>query len=424
MPTTDNVRVFPEKAGIRERGFGTQVPGRLDDSNSIVFAELLQAWHCHFTGKPNGVLTYLNRKTLDLSNPDHRRRVSREWWQACETEPSDEFVRKVVSPVETLTHDCIHLLLGLPPTWMGEYHVNYVQPIVGLRLGYGMRGYPFSKEVVKTEMILSRSKFFQSLGIDKNQESWCARSLEGREGVLGAYFSAMRIGAVNIKNDRRVPEEIRQERWKFNANITDGLLQVTTGAQWRYAGLLTSLVEINRDGGNPVDVTKPWNLVTLRVPFDIVDGQMKGSFLPTENDRQTIRERKRLAAENLGLEEQGCGSLIRFPLDLRNRIIAFKKEYGDRPAPRGGYLSPDMSLFPSITPHMDQRDGANTTIQTMLRTYDRWARIQRGKEEPTRLEKLAARARRSAARPSQERPPVDIDIGGILLKEFTQLVTR
>lgn len=423
MPTTDNVRVFPEKAGIRERGFGTQVPGRLDDSNSIVFAELLQAWHCHFTGKPNGVLPYLNRKTLALSNPDHRRRVSREWWQACETEPSDEFVRKVVSPVETLTHDCIHLLLGLPPTWMGEYHVNYVQPIVGLRLGYGMRGYPFSKEVVKTEMILSRSKFFQSLGIDKNQESWCARSLEGREGVLGAYFSAMRIGAVNIKNDRRVPEEIRQERWKFNANITDGLLQVTTGAQWRYAGLLTSLVEINRDGGNPVDVTKPWNLVTLRVPLDTLRDQMCGSFPVRPEEQQAIQEDRKefgAEAEQFPLIDP---RLLRFPPTLRNRIQAFEAEYGKESASRGDPLSPNMSLFPSITPHMDQRDAANQAIQ-LIRIYNDWARRQRGKEEPTRLETLAARARQAATRPPQERPPVDIAIGPTLLKQFTQLVTR
>ncbi len=422
MPTTDNVRVFPEKAGIRERGFATRVTGRLDDSNSIVFGELLREWHCHFTGNPKAVLPYLNRKTLDLSNPEHRRRVSSEWWQACETEPSDKFVKKIVAHVETLTHDFVHLTLALPTTLVGECGVNSARPLIGLQLGYGMRGHPFSKEGFEMQLNFSRSKVCKSIGFDKTLESWYARDLVGREAVLGSYFSAMMIGASNISK-AKVSTEIRQKRQKINEKITEHSLQVTIAAQWRYAGLLTSLVEINRDGGNLVDVTKPWNLVALRVPFDVVRDRMRGAFPVRQEDKQAIREWK----EAFGEEAAGVPlidpRLLCFKPTLRDRIQAFEAEYGKESAPRGDYLSPDMSLFPSITPHMDQRDGANQAIQLIL-TYDRWARIQRGEEEPTRLEKLAARARQAAARPSQERPPVDIDIGAILLEQFTQLVTR
>jgi len=424
MPTIDNVRDFPKGAGIRERGFGTQVPGRLDDSNSIVFAELLREWYCHFTGNPKAVLSYLNRKTIDLSNLDHRRRVSREWWQACETEPSDEFVKKTVPQVELLTHDFLHVTLGFPPTWVGESCVDRTQPIIWSQLGYGPSGNPpFSKEGFETQLRFSQTRFLKSLGFDKNLESWHATALPGREGVLGAYFSAMRIGAVHIKKDRGVPEEIRQQRLKFNATITDDLLRVMAAAQWRYAGLLTSLVEINRDGGNPVDVTKPWNLVTLRVPLDTLRDQMCGSFPVRPEEQQAIQEDRKefgAEAEQFPLIDP---RLLRFPPTLRNRIQAFEAEYGKESASRGDPLSPNMSLFPSITPHMDQRDAANQAIQ-LIRIYNDWARRQRGKEEPTRLETLAARARQAATRPPQERPPVDIAIGPTLLKQFTQLVTR
>ena len=427
MLVPENKRVFPESAGIWQRGFGTRVTGRLDDSNSVVFAELLQAWYCHFKGNPNAVLPYFNRKTLDLSNPDHRRRVSSEWWKACATEPSDGFVGKIVRPVEQYTHDVIHLICGLPTTWMGEHRVHYTQPLIGSQLGYGMRGHPFSNEAVKTQLNFSRSKFSKSIGFDKMVESWHARALPGREGALGAYFTAMMIGAANIRNDKHVSREIRRERWRFHANITDDLLQVTTAAQWRYAGVLTSLVEMNRGGGNPVDVTKPWNLVALRVPLDVLRDRMRGAFPVRAEDRQAVKEWK----DAFGEEAEGVSlidpRLLCFPPNLRDRVMAFEEEYGDRPAPRGDYLSPDISLFPSITPYLDQRDGANEMIRTMIPAYDHWARLRRGEVEPWRLEKWAARARQAAARPSQERPAVDtadVDIGAILLKQFTRLVTR
>ncbi|MBU3654929.1 MAG: hypothetical protein FGM23_00995 [Alphaproteobacteria bacterium] len=421
MPTTDNVRVFPEKAGIRERGFATRVTGRLDDSNSIVFGELLREWHCHFTGNPKAVLPYLNRKTLDLSNPDHRRRVSSEWWQACETEPSDEFVKKTAGSVRRLTHDVLHLINGFPPNWPGEYYVDYAEPLVWLQLGYGMNGMPFNKDGLK-EQLSARPSFFRKVAFDKTTlESWYAKTSMGGEGLLSIYFAATTLGAHDLRNIKQFSISDCKARYQIHSNITPEFLDRSLAAQWRYAGLLTSLVEINRDGGNPVDVTKPWNLVALRVPFDVVR-RMRGAFPVRQEDKQAIREGKEAFGEDAAGVPLIEPRLLCFPPNLRARIQAFEAKYGKESAHRGDCLKPDMSLFTSITPHMDQRDGANQAIQ-LIPTYDRWARIQRG-EEPTSLEKLAARARQAAARPSQERPSVDIDIGAILLEQFTQLVTR
>lgn len=422
MPTIDNVRVFPERVGIRERGLGTQVTGRLDDGNSIVFAELLQAWHCHFTGKPNGVLPYLNRKTLDLSNPDHRRRVSREWWQACETEPSDEFVTKVASPLVFMMHDVLHNTLNYSANFIGEYLVHQAEPLNNLQIGFAIRGYPLRLETVSKCISYSQSKLGKKIGIYQNQEEWRSETEDRMQGTLSAYFTALMVSASNIAKSKGINPKTRKKFIDLQSGLTPIFIEKSIAAQWRYAGLLTSLVEINRDGGNPVDVTKPWNLVALRVPLDTLRDQMRGSFPVRPEEQQAIQEyRKEFGAEQFPLIDP---RLLRFPPTLRERILAFEENYGDKPAPRGDYLKPDMSLFPSITPYSDQRDGANAMIQTMLCTYDRWVRIQRGEEEPTSLEKLAARARQAAARPPQERPPVDIDIGATLLEQFTQLVTR
>lgn len=421
MPTIDNVRVFPERAGIRERGFGTQVTGRLDDGNSIVFAELLQAWHCHFTGKPNGVLPYLNRKTLDLSNPDHRRMVSREWWKACETEPSDEFVTKVASPLVFMMHDVLHNTLNYSANFIGEYLVHQAEPLNNLQIGFAIRGYPLRLETVSKCISYSQSKLGKKIGIDQNQKKWRSETEDRMQGTLSAYFTALMVSASNIAKSKGINPQKRKKFIDLQSGLTPIFIEKSIAAQWRYAGLLTSLVEINRDGGNPVDVTKPWNLVTLRVPFDVVRDRMRGAFPVRQEDKQAIQEWK----NEFGEEAAGVPliepRLLCFPPNLRNRIQAFEAEYGKEPAPRGDYLKPDMLLFPSITPYSDQRDGANAMIQTMLCTYDRWVRIQRVEAEPTRLEKLAARARQAAARPPQEKPPVDI--GKALMSQFVQLVT-
>jgi hypothetical protein len=295
MPTTDNVRVFPERVGIRERGFTTQVTGPLDDSNSIVFAELLREWYCHFTGNPNAVLPYLknprNLKKLDLGNPEHRENFSKKWKKTCEAGQTKPITETII-PVEQCTHDAIHLIFGLPPTWMAEHHIHYAQPVMGLQLGYGMRGFSFNRDGVSKQLSISELDFFKELGVNENLKSWHAKSLLGTEGVLSAYFSAMMIGAINIKKESRISENAQQGRLTLHSTLNDQFLAQTVAAQWRYAGLLTSLVEINRDGGNPVDVTEPWNLVALRVPLDVVCGRLRGAFPVRQEDKQAIRDWK------------------------------------------------------------------------------------------------------------------------------------
>ena len=162
MSDTVQRRVFPERAGIYERGFATRVTGQLDDSNSIVFAELLREWYCQLTGNPNAVLPYLKNprkpKKIDLSNPGHRENFSKKWKENCEA-GQNKLITEVIIPIEQCTHDVLHLVLGLPPTWMAEHHVHYAQPLMGLQLGYGMRGFSFNRDYVGRQLKISELDF-------------------------------------------------------------------------------------------------------------------------------------------------------------------------------------------------------------------------------------------------------------------------